>query len=99
MSKWPKYKCKPVFELGYVKCTPGVNAAFDASGDKPLEYRTRHHAGDWGDIDKDNKFLNDRAVIEGTRIVSAYYMTDGTKFWIITEADRSSTTFLLPSEY
>ena len=79
MSKWPKYKCKPVFELGHVTWTPGVQAAFDVTGDKPFEYLVRHHNGDWGE-DKDNKFLNDRAVIEGIRIVSAYYMTDGQNF-------------------
>jgi hypothetical protein len=99
MSKSPKYKCKPVFELGHVTWTPGVQAAFDVTGDKPFTYLLRHHAGDWGELTKDGKFLNDRAVLEGTRIVSAYELSNGTKIWIITEADRSLTTFLLPSEY
>jgi hypothetical protein len=59
----------------------------------------RHARGDWGDVDAHDKRANDAAVKQGTRIVSAYVLDDGTRVWIITEADRSSTTILLPEEY
>jgi hypothetical protein len=59
----------------------------------------RHQAGDWGDVCAENKQLNDRVLVEGTRILSAYRASNGTKFWIITEADRSMTTVLLPEDY
>ncbi len=47
----------------------------------------------------EDKESNDRALVEGTRILSAYQAANGTKFWIITEADRSVTTLLLPEDY
>ena len=59
----------------------------------------RHLSGDWGDLSEDDKRLNDEAVRDGDRIFSAYHAPDGTKFWVITESDRSATTFLLPDEY
>ena len=58
-----------------------------------------HFSGDWGVVDDDDKKLNDLALQEGTRLLSAFYDRNGTKFWIITEADRSSTTVLLPGDY
>ena len=59
----------------------------------------RHVAGDWGEVCAEDKQSNDHALVEGTRILSAYRAADGTKFWIITEADRSVTTVLLPEDY
>jgi hypothetical protein len=59
----------------------------------------RHQAGDWGDVSDEDRSANDQALIQGTRILSAYRATNGTKFWIITEADRSVTTVLLPEDY
>ncbi len=49
--------------------------------------------------DREDWLLNDHAVAHGTRLLSAYHLRDGTKVWIITEADRSATTLLLPDEY
>ena len=60
---------------------------------------TRHFSGDWGDVDQHDKAANDRALRDGDRLLSAYHAPDGTKFWIITEADRSATTVLLPEDY
>jgi len=60
---------------------------------------SRHKSGDWGDLCDEDKALNDRAVQYGDRIFSAYHAKDGTKFWVITEADRSYTTVLLPEDY
>jgi hypothetical protein len=57
----------------------------------------RHQAGDWGEVDQDDRCANDRALVERNRIVSAY-RSNGVRFWIITEPDRSSTTVLLPED-
>jgi hypothetical protein len=59
----------------------------------------RHLTGDWGDLDEDDKRANAHALKSGARLFSAYHTSSGTKFYIITEADRSSTCFLLPEEY
>jgi hypothetical protein len=59
----------------------------------------RHVSGDWGDLNESDRQENELSVREGFRILSAYRMSDGTRFWIITEADRSVTTVLLPEEY
>jgi len=85
----------PLFPLGFVVATPG---ALDL-GINFSPYLRRHQRGDWGDLDAEDKAENNFSVQNGYRILSAYYTPDGTKFWIITEADRSATTVLLPSEY
>lgn len=59
----------------------------------------RHVRGDWGEIDDHDRSENELSVEAGFRLHSAYELRDGTRIWIITEADRSSTTILLPSEY
>jgi hypothetical protein len=59
----------------------------------------RHARGDWGDLDDEDLQANERALKDGTRLLSAYHSSAGTKFWIITEWDRSATTVLLPEEY
>ncbi len=59
----------------------------------------RHQAGDWGDLCPDDKAANDLAVLDGSRLLSAYTSESGVKFWIITESDRSITTILLPEDY
>jgi hypothetical protein len=59
----------------------------------------RHVASDWGDVCAEDKQSNDRAEVEGTRILSAYRAAYGTKFWIIAEAGFSATTILLPEDY
>lgn len=59
----------------------------------------RHAKGDWGDVCDDDRKENELALKEGFRLFSVYHAADGTKFWIITEADRSVTTVLLPEDY
>lgn len=59
----------------------------------------RHSKGDWGDLDDEDKATNDAALKDGDRLLSAYESSQGTRFWIITEADRSVTTVLLPEDY
>jgi hypothetical protein len=87
------------FSPGRVVATPGVLEALTASGQSPLEFLQRHLAGDWGDLDEIDVRENELSLERGWRILSAYRLSTGVKFWIITEADRSVTTFLLPSEY
>ena len=92
-------KLQPKFPLGQVVATPGALEALEQSGQSPAMFLNRHVVGDWGNVDDEDKQANDQALIEGTRLLSAYRLSDGTKIWIITEADRSSTCLLLPSEY
>ena len=87
------------FSPGRVVTTPGALDAFKTSGDDPLAYLMRHIAGDWGDVDEHDRRENELSLRHGWRLVSAYTLTTGVKIWIITEADCSLTTFLLPSEY
>ncbi len=59
----------------------------------------RHSAGDWGELDVEDRQENDRALQSGMRLLSSYRSTGGATYWIITEADRSATTLLLPEDY
>jgi hypothetical protein len=85
------------FRLGRVAITPGAKEELD--GASVFDALLRHHQGDWGDVDPEDRKENERSLKEGFRLLSSYKDTHGTKFWIITEADRSATTILLPSEY
>jgi hypothetical protein len=89
----------PLFPLGEVVSTPGALEAMQAANISPLALLHRHLRGNWGDLDKHDKQLNDLAIKDGSRIFSAYELTPTIKIWLITEADRSATTFLMPSEY
>jgi hypothetical protein len=84
------------FELGKVVQTQGALAALHPI--RVMSCLSRHQRGDWGDVCDEDKQVNDFAVDNRERILSSY-MDDDTKFWIITEADRSSTCVLLPDEY
>jgi hypothetical protein len=88
-----------LFRLGRVIATPGVLYAFDKTGESLIAYLSRYCHGDWGDLTDDDKQANIEALAGEARILSAYHLIDGTKIWIITEADRSSTCILLPREY
>ena len=87
---------RPV-RLGRVVATPGVLGAVPRS--ELFAALERHMRRDWGDVCEADWRANDRALKIGERLLSSYKSNDGVKFWIITEWDRSSTTFLLPSEY
>lgn len=89
-----------IFPLGQVVATPGAIEAMSEDGTDSWELLDRHVAGDWGDLGEDDKQENELSVREGFRIFSAYILPKtGVKLWVITEADRSATTILLPSEY
>lgn len=89
----------PLFPLGQTLATPGALGALGQAGESPLGYLARHVRGDWGDVDTQDWQANDDALRDGDRLFSAYTLSTQERMWIITEADRSSTTLLLPEEY
>jgi hypothetical protein len=88
-----------LFWPGVIVATPGAMAAFEEAGENLAPYLFRHLIGDRGDLDDLDKQENESALENGYRILSAYKLRTGTRIWIITEADRSSTCLLLPSDY
>ena len=86
-----------LFQTGQIVATPGA-LELAGQGVDLLAYLQRHLAGDWGDLCPEDKAENDFSLQHGYRLLSAYDTPSG-KLWIITEADRSATTFLLPEEY
>lgn len=85
------------FKLGQLVATPGVLDSNLTAIDM-VDIINRHASCDWGEVCEEDKQLNNAALTDGLRLLSAYTV-NGTKFWIITEADRSVTTILLPEEY
>ncbi len=83
--------------LGQTVATPAALSVLSQS-DLVAALR-RHAAGDWGEVDAHDRAANDDAVTSGERILSVYRSATGTTFWVITEADRSATTVLLPDDY
>lgn len=88
-----------LFPLGTLLATPGALEVLAQSSQAPSTFLNRHAQGDWGEVCAEDKSLNDQALQDGIRLVSAYCTTKGVKIWIITEAYRSATTILLPEEY
>ncbi|WP_295996900.1 hypothetical protein [Rugamonas sp.] len=90
---------KPLFTLGQVVATPGAMSAMSQLGIAPLDLIHRHITGDWGDLGVEDQQQNLLAIRSDLRIFSSYKIGASVKIWVITEADRSSTTLLLPDEY
>ena len=88
-----------LFPLGRILATPGALRVLEEAGQSPTEFLDRHVSGDWGELDEEDKRENEFSVRNGFRILSAYTTRAGEKIWVITEADRSATTFLLPEDY
>ena len=86
-----------LFDTGQILATPGALELAD-EGVNLLAYLARHIYGDWGDLGGEDKAENDFSLEHGFRILSAYNTTEG-RLLVITEADRSATTLLLPDEY
>ena len=84
--------------LGKVVATPGALKLLFEAREHPFDYLARHATGDWGDLCAFDRRQNEIALREGYRVLSSYETTAG-RVWIITEADRSVTTILLPEEY
>jgi len=84
------------FPLGQVAIT--ANASLRLATEQVFAALRRHASGDWGDLCPDDTLANDTALQQGGRLFSAYGQGQH-RFWVITEADRSVTTVLLPEDY
>lgn len=89
----------PAFELGQTVASPGALAILQKAGQDPGEFLARHVSRDWGDVSWQDREENDYGLEHGLRLLSVYRTNAGDKLWIITEADRSATTLLLPEEH
>jgi len=94
----------PLFTLGQVVATPACLRVLAAAGVSPLELLEKHIQGEWGDLGPQDYAANQRALTDGSRLLSAYSLGNGERVWIITEAQddrgvRQSTCLLLPGEY
>jgi hypothetical protein len=98
-STKPPAKPTPLFALGQVVATPGALHVMTELDIVPLDLIHRHVTGDWGDLGAEDQQQNRLSIRSGMRIFSSYKISAAMKIWIITEADRSSTTLLLPDEY
>ena len=92
------------FSLGRIVSTPGALQALHDADQEASEFLSRHVSGDWGDLDAEDRQTNEGALIDGSRLLSAYQTLKGEKIWIIKEAVtefglRYSSCILLPSEY
>lgn len=93
----PRSKRSPRFELGQVVITR--NALEALAPEDVQRSLARHVSGDWGEVDSHDRLVNEQALASGCRIFSVYRGRGGQRFWVITEADRSSTCVLLPEDY
>ena len=87
------------FSLGRVVATPGALSALEKAEQLPAEFLDRHVNGDWGEVPDADKQENEVAIEQGNRILSAYTTSAGDRIGVLTEADRSATTLLVPEEY
>jgi len=94
----PDKRNRPLFPLGHLVATAGVNAHLIDNDIDPTPCIRQHHCGLWGDVPPEDAQANDFSVLNGLRVLSSYQMA-GERVWIITEADRTATTLLFPSEY
>ena len=86
------------FPLGRIVATPGALDVLDRGAVNAAELLQRHQSGDWGNVPPEDAEENELSIVNGNRILSSYSVGED-RIWIITEADRSSTTLLLPEEY
>ena len=88
-----------LFPLGQIVATPGALEILDRTAINAMDLIQRHQSGDWGNVPPSDAEENLRSIENGWRILSSYAISDDQNLWIITEADRSVTTLLLPEEY
>jgi hypothetical protein len=87
------------FALGQTVITPGAEEALQIAGQTAIEFLRRHMSCDWGELSEHDIKENELSLEQGFRLLNRYQTTQGERLWIITEADRSATTILLPIEY
>ena len=90
---------QPLFSLGQIVATPGALRALAEVHQVAAPLLHKHVHGDWGDVCEEDKAANNHALSDGDRLLSSYRLQNNVKICIITEADRSVTTLLLPEEY
>jgi len=93
-----------LFPLGQVVATPGALEALEEAGVVVGTLIARHAVGDWGELDREDRGLNEQALVSGARLFSVYRLSDEVTVWVITNGDdedgtRDATTLLLPEEY
>jgi hypothetical protein len=89
----------PRFSPGRILMTAGIAELFGDRMEVIVDLLLRHLTGDWGGLCAEDRALNERALATGSRLLSSYMVSEQVKVWIITEADRGTTTVLLASEY
>lgn len=89
----------PLFPAGQIVATRGALALLTRANKAPSEFLSRHLRGDWGDLCQEDKAENELSLKHGYRLMSSYRINESEILWVITEADRSATTMLLPSDY
>ena len=89
----------PLFQPGQIVATPGALDLLEEAKRTPQEFLSRHLRGDWGDLCQEDERENEFSLKHGFRLMSCYQITATENLWVITEADRSVTTLLLPNEY
>ncbi len=95
---------QPKFSLGQILATPAALKAIEDAGQTPAFFLEKHVQGDWGEVCADDRRANDEALVDGSRILSAYRTLKNVRIWLITEAaddagNRAATTAILPEEY
>ena len=95
---------RPKFNLGQILATPGALEALEESGQNVQFFLARHVRGDWGEVDAEDQQANDQALVNGSRLLSAYRTLKNERLWMITEAadddgHRVASTILRPEEY
>jgi hypothetical protein len=98
-SREESLSCFHYSRLGKLWPRPGRWLHWRERSSRPACFLARHAIGDWGDLEPTDVAENEHSVAHGFRLLSSYQTSAGEKLWIITEADRSATTLLLPEEY
>ena len=98
-SSQPSRPRRVLFPLGQIVATPGALELLSRHALLPMTFIERHVSGDGGCLCPEDVLENQRAVKNGSRVFSSYEIAGGERLWVVSEADRSVTTLLLPSEY
>ncbi|WP_441460944.1 hypothetical protein [Burkholderia thailandensis] len=99
MNLPPTVHAGPRFKLGRIFATPAALEAIADAHVSIIDLLIRHMRGDWGDLSESDRQQNELSIDAGLRLLSSYVLPSGQTVWVITEWDRSSTTFLLPGDY
>ncbi|AOK15981.1 hypothetical protein WT26_08085 [Burkholderia cepacia] len=99
MNLPPPRHAGPCFKIGRIFATPAALEVIANTRVSIIDLLIRHMRGDWGDLSESDRQQNELSIDAGLRLLSSYVLPGGQTVWVITEWDRSSTTFLLPGDY